>query len=125
MGIARDERMAFGAEISNQKSPRFQVESLSKLATIFVSFCVLICRMLPLEDRKDQSAFLVGLGSTIPITSRRMRRPDRRLILKLITQSLLSCRRRWSGRALRMPRLAKREAFPARLTNLSLANPPP
>ena len=58
----------------------FQVESLSKLATIFVSFCVLSCRILPLEDRKDQSAFLVGLVSTIPITSRRMRRPDRRPI---------------------------------------------
>jgi hypothetical protein len=36
--------------------------------------------MLPLEYRKDQSAFLVGIISTIPITSRRMRRPDRRLI---------------------------------------------
>jgi hypothetical protein len=36
--------------------------------------------MLPLEYRKDQSAFLVGIISTIPITSRRMRRSDRRLI---------------------------------------------
>jgi hypothetical protein len=35
---------------------------------------------LPLEDRKDQSAFLVGLVSTIPSTSGRMRRPDRRSI---------------------------------------------
>jgi hypothetical protein len=69
-GIARDERMAFGAEISNQKSLGFQVESLSKLATIFVSFCVLSCRILPLEDRKDQRAFLVGLVPTIPMTSR-------------------------------------------------------
>jgi len=50
--------MAFGVEISNQESPGFQVESLSKLATIFVSFCVLSCRMLPFEDRKDQSDFL-------------------------------------------------------------------
>ncbi len=122
-GIARDERMAFGAEISNQKSLGSQAESLSKLATIYVSFCVLSCRILPLEDRKDQSPFLVGLVSTIPITSRRMRRPDRRPIWKLIPQSLLSCRRRSSGHALRMPRLAKGGAFPARLINLSLATP--
>jgi hypothetical protein len=65
--------MAFVAEMSNWKSPGFQVESLSKLATIFVSFSVLSCRMLLLEDRKDERAFLVGLVSTIPSTSRRMR----------------------------------------------------
>jgi len=64
--------MAFVAEISNQKSSGFQAESLCKLATKFASFCVLSCRMLPLEDPKEQRAFLAGLISTIPSTSRRM-----------------------------------------------------
>src|SRR2546428_10408641 len=47
-----------GAEISNRKSPGFQVESLSKLAAIFVSFCALSCRMLPSKTRSIRKRFV-------------------------------------------------------------------
>jgi hypothetical protein len=100
------------------------VESLRKLATIFVSFLVLSCRMLPLEDRKDQRAFLAGLVSTIPSTLRRMRRPDRRSIwMKGSTDSPISAfvSQKVVWACLHMPRFAKREAFLARLTNSLLA----
>jgi len=53
--IAQGERMAFVAEISNQKSSGFQVESLSKLATIFASSCVLSCR--------TREGYALGIGA--------------------------------------------------------------
>jgi len=53
-----------GAEVSSRMSPGFQVESLRKLAAIFVSFFVLGCGMLPLEDRITLKAFRVALVCT-------------------------------------------------------------
>ena len=49
--------MAFGAEISNRKSLGFQVESLSKLATIFVSSCVLSCAYCPSNTENIRALF--------------------------------------------------------------------
>jgi hypothetical protein len=60
--IARDDSIASG--LSSRESPGFQVESLNELVAIFVSFCLLGCRMLHLEHRLDQEAFRIVLVST-------------------------------------------------------------
>ena len=108
-----------GAEISSGKSPGFQVESLRKLAAIFVSFRVLSCRMLPLEDRINQKAFRVALVSTRPLQvaedaaaicrSTCTTKPTASPIAASVSQKL-----EWAW--LRMTRLAKlRRAFSAEL----------